>query len=72
MSTWAKNSEGLIITGEVIRGPEVLPPQPGDRAQWRRTLPAVYGAGSALAFLLLLAGSSSSVFCSFFLAPSGL
>ena len=54
MSTWAKNSEGLILTGEVISGPEVLPPRPRDGIQCRKTQQAVYGAASVLAFLLLL------------------
>jgi hypothetical protein len=54
MSTWVKNSEGLILTGEVISGPEVLPPQHRDGTQWRRTPRLVSGAASVLAFLLLL------------------
>jgi len=54
MSTWANNSEGLIVTGEVISGPEVLPPRHRDGTQWRKTPRAVYGAASVLAFLLLL------------------
>ena len=54
MSTWAKNGEGLILTGEVISGPEVLPPRPHEETQWRKGPQAVYGADSVLAFLLLL------------------
>jgi hypothetical protein len=54
MSTWAKNSEGLIVTGEVISGPAVLPPRPRDGTPWRKRPQTVYGAASVLAFLLLL------------------
>ena len=54
MSTWAKNSEGLTVTGEVISGPDVLPPRHRDGTQWRRTPLLVSVAASVLAFLLLL------------------
>jgi hypothetical protein len=54
MSDWARNSESLILTGEVISGPEVLSPRPPDGTQWRGTPTPASGAASVLSFTLLL------------------
>jgi len=54
MSDWARNSESLILTGEVISGPEVLPPRPRERTQWRGRPTPASGAASVLGFTLVL------------------